>query len=301
MGVKIVRLIAIAFAGLAGNGAAIAQGVGAVPIIGHAEDPPILSRHTLRYASSEGSIDLLVPRRDRPPPLVIHLSGADFGRDAARYPTHWLPNFFFDNGYALALVTTSPPRRIRAAGVLEESIAAIAELVADAERHGYDASRIILLGEGAGGQLAALLGTDHQLLARAELAPGSIRAVLILNGDAFDLPDRIATSPAFRRRQYERAFGSEAEDRRRLSPAAHLESPNAPMFLLYATEGLSDFAAQAAAFEAMLRRAGTAVELEHVPQSLGATATLIGAPQNPQSAALLDKLDRATGQQLDGN
>jgi acetyl esterase/lipase len=290
----ILKGIVAALLGLAGSQAAIAQGADPGPLR-LAEEPPAISADTLRYESRQGEISLRVPRSERPPPLVIALSGADFGRDARRYPTQWLPNLLFDNGYALASVTTSPPRQIRAGGVLDESIAAIAKLVAEAEEHGYDASRVILLGQGAGGQLAALLGTDLDLLARAGLPPGAVRAVLIINGDAFDLSDRIAASPAFRRSQYERAFGPDPEIHRGLSPAAHVASPNAPVFLLYATEGLSDFAAQAATFETMLRRSGTAAVLEIVPQSLGGTASMIGAPQNPQSAVLVERLDRAIG------
>jgi hypothetical protein len=45
----------------------------------------------------------------------------------------------------------------------------------------------------------------------------------------------------------------------------------------------------------MLTGAGTAAQLELVPQSLGGTATMIGAPQNPQSALLVERLDRAIG------
>ena len=291
---RILNLIVAAQVGLAGGQAAIAQSVVAEGLR-VAQRPPSLNADTLRYASSEGWIILRVPRGDRPPPLVIELSGADFGRDADRYPTRWLPNLFFEEGYALASVTTTPPRQIRAHGVLDESIAAIAELVAEADEEGYDISRVILMGEGAGGQLAALLGTDLNLLARAGLPPGAVRAVLIINGDAFDLPERIATSPSYRRSQYERAFGPDPEVHRRFSPAAHLDSPNAPMFLFYATEDLSDFAAQAAAFEAMLRSAGTAARLELVPRSRGSPSTMIGAPQNPQSAVLVDRLAQAVG------
>ena len=66
-----------------------------------------------------------------------------------------------ENGFAIASVDFRPASVAPFPGQAHEIKAAIRYLRASADRHGYDATRIGILGASSGGHLAALVGTTN--------------------------------------------------------------------------------------------------------------------------------------------
>lgn len=286
-------LVGLGLALLGGAAQALAQGSFGAPPLTPDTRPPELNARTITYGLSRRSIALLVPRNADRAPLVVHLPRADFGREGERLSMEWLPAFLFENGFAYARISPRPEREVGVTGVLADISDAIGHLGRNAAEYRLDPGRIILLGDAAGGHFAALLGTDPSFLERAGLPFNSVRAVLALNGDGFDIPRRIATSSRFRARHYERLFGTEPSAQRELSPVTHLAAPNAPIFLFAAEEG-SERMGQAEAIASLLRQSDAEVQVWPLERTIrGSLETYLGAPQHSRTSELRDFLRRA--------
>lgn len=110
----------------------------------------------------------------------------------------------------------------------------------------------------------------------------------MLNGDAFDLPRRIARSSAQRRRQYAEVFGRDEALQAAYSPLAHVGAPDAPAWLFHALRADADLRAEAEAMATALRAGGAEAEVRLVDRTrLGRAASYVGAPQHPETAPLL--------------
>ena len=257
---------------------------------------PDLPVESLRYGPGDRSIRLTAPRRRERAPLIIWLAGVDLRWETLTYDTQWLPNLFFEEGYALAAVTSPREDRDDPEAVARNNAAAIAYLVREADPERIDTSRIILMGNFSGGHFAALLGTDPRYLEQAGVPFASVRGVFITNGEGFDISARIPAIDRRRGRQYQRVFGTDRQRQAELSPTSHLAPPNSPAFLFHAAEGVSDFAAQAQAMAGALRGAGSRAEVRLIPRTIAyALGTYLGTPQHPQTAQLKADLRSLAG------
>jgi hypothetical protein len=93
------------------------------------------------------------------------------------------------DGIAVALIRYRLAPVHRHPAQVEDVAAAVAQLVKDAAKHGFDARRIYLAGHSAGGHLASLVGLDSRYLARHGVAKNSIAGIVSISG-LYDLnPD----------------------------------------------------------------------------------------------------------------
>lgn len=245
-----------------------------------------LPADTFRYG--RGTVSLSISTKQERMPLIVWVAGVDLRLETLTYSTDWLPDFFYEEGYALGRVHSARGDRFNPEAVVRNNATAIARLIQEADPERVDTGRIILMGTGSAGHSAALLATDPRYLEEAGVPFVSIRGVLIIDGEGFDIPGRIAALEERRRRRYERVFGTDPDGQARLSPASQLAPPNSPAFLVHATEGVSDFATQAEAMADSLRNAGSRAEVRLVPPTtlVGAPRTYLGMPQHPQTAEL---------------
>lgn len=244
---------------------------------------------TFRYR--RGTVSLTVPDSQQRAPLIVWLAGVDLGSDTLTYSTEQLPDFFYEEGYALATIESARADRFDAEAVARNNAAAIASLVRQVNSARVDTGRIILMGTGASGHAAALLATDSHYLEEAGLSFAAVRGVLLIDGEGFDVPGSVANAEERHRRQYERVFGAEPERQSRLSPASYLASPNSPAFMFFATEGVSNFAAQARAMADALQTAGSRAEVRVIPPTTPhVPETYLGFPQDPETERLISDL-----------
>ena len=187
---------------------------------------PIAYPKPLRYGDKAWQTIQFYPARDgAPAPLVIAFSSGADG---------WARYRFNEAGIALAVVPdkeTVPAAR----KTVDDYLAAIAYLYGDAAKLGIDPTRLVLYGSGAGGSMAALLGTDPTLLGGAGVPFETVRGVISIGGEDFDVVRRMRTN-AFLRSTYQRYYGRDESEAATLSPSSHLEAPNAPAFLLLADQ-----------------------------------------------------------------
>ncbi len=107
--------------------------------------------------SSSQYLDLYLPEGEEKPPLfvLVHGGGFVFG-DSQTRQTQWMYRYFRDHGYSCATVNYRLAQEAAYPAAVEDVKAAVRFLRANAESYGYDAERIAIWGESAGGYLAAM-------------------------------------------------------------------------------------------------------------------------------------------------
>lgn len=276
-------------AGAAGTVPALAQDTaGALPPTALGTLPSLPSFHRSTGPRTEQQIAFTLPHSDRPMPVVLWIGGgADFGRGLGSLATDWLRVFFFDRSLAVVQIGHRTGSHVSAAEMLDDIAAGLAEVARRAGEENLDLSRLVVVGEEAGGHFAALLATDPSYLRAAGLDFGAIRSVLIVNGRGFDVPARIEGESAYLRKAYQRAFGADPAEQQRLSPMAHVAAPNAPSFLFVAGEREGEAVAQAEAMAAALEQVGSNAQVWRLKHSnRQSPRTYLGAPQHPRWADL---------------
>ena len=159
-------------------------------------------------------------------------------------------------GYAVASINY---RLVPDVGVEQQAAdvaGAVAYLMANAARLGFDRDRIALVGHSAGAHLVALVGTDPQYLRAAGLSLDDIDGVVPLDGAAYNVPDQMDENARLMGDTYAQAFGTDPARQRALSPTFHAEGPNAPAFLILHV-AREDGRRQSEELAAALVRAGT--------------------------------------------
>lgn len=206
-------------------------------------------------------LDIFVPKGARGAPLILFVHGGGWSAGAKGMGLGKQPEHFTRKGYAWA---TFNYRLVPDATVEDQAgdvARALAFLLRNAKALGIDASRVVLVGHSSGAQLAGLVATDPQWLAKAKIPFSVIRGVVSLDGAGIDVPGIIAAG-ASRSSFYKSAFGDDVARQTRLSPLANLGAPDAPAWLLvYDSEhnmGAGFFAERFAAFA---RKAGVKADV----------------------------------------
>ncbi len=189
-------------------------------------------------------------------PLVIYVHGGGWKRgdkslSAGDKADHYLPQ-----GYAFASIGYRLVPNCKVEDQAQDIADAIAYLVKNAEKLGFDGSRVVLMGHSAGAHLSALVGTDMRYLKKSGLGPKSLRGVIPLDGACYNVPRQIAEGGDFMLDTYIQAFGTDPERQKALSPTFHAAAPNSPSFLILHVQR-EDGAAQSKALGEALRKADT--------------------------------------------
>lgn len=119
------------------------------------------SYEKLQYSdiSESDYLNLYVPDSEEKMPLfvLIHGGGFMFG-DAKTRQAQFMYRYFRDHGYACASVNYRLAQEAPFPGAVEDVKAAIRFLKANADQYGYDAARVAVWGESAGGYLCTMAG-----------------------------------------------------------------------------------------------------------------------------------------------
>lgn len=109
--------------------------------------------------SENDYLDLYVPYSEEKVPLfvLIHGGGFLFG-DSQTRQAQFMYRYFRDHGYACASVNYRLAQEEPFPGAVEDVKAAIRFLKANADQYGYDADRVAVWGESAGGYLCTMAG-----------------------------------------------------------------------------------------------------------------------------------------------
>ena len=111
------------------------------------------------YAEDSDSqyLDLYLPNADTPAPLFVLVHGGGFiSGDSQTRQTQFMIRSFRDKGYACASINYRLGQEAPFPAAVDDVKAAVRYLGQHAEEYGYDASRIAIWGESAGGYLAVM-------------------------------------------------------------------------------------------------------------------------------------------------
>lgn len=189
-------------------------------------------------------------------PLVIYVHGGGWKRGSKELAAGEKAAHYLQQGYAFASLGYRLVPACKVEDQAQDVAGAVAYLVMNAEKLGFDARRVALMGHSAGAHLVALVGTDMRYLKKAGLGPKSLRGVIPLDGACYDVPRQIAEGGDFMHDTYIQAFGTDLERQKALSPTFHAAAPNAPSFLILHVQRV-DGAAQSKALGEALRKAET--------------------------------------------
>ncbi len=237
-----------------------------VPAATGSTTPQPGSKQTLAYGSDKlQRLDYWPAPKMKDAPLVVFVHGGGWKRgdkqmmDGSAKLKHWQAQ-----GYAVASVNY----RLVPANTVEEQAAdvsaAVAHLKAQARTLGFDPMRIALVGHSAGAHLVALVGTDPQYLRAAGLSLDDISGIVPLDGACYDVPRQIAEGGKFMHDTYVQAFGTDPERQKRLSPALHARTPNAPEFLILHVQR-KDGTQQSNELAEALKKSGTPAKVQGFP------------------------------------
>jgi acetyl esterase/lipase len=135
-----------------------AAAIGVLP--GTASSAASIQRDIAYATSASGEplkLDLYLPAAGGAPLLVWLHGGAWENGNKSAMPLEPL----IERGFAVASLDFSPASKARFPGQVHEIKAAIRFLRAQAQRYGYDAERVGILGASSGAHLAALVGTTN--------------------------------------------------------------------------------------------------------------------------------------------
>ncbi len=207
-------------------------------------------------APNRETLDLyLPPSGNEKPPLLVFVHGGFWvlSDDTLKIGPS-LANELVTWGVAVALVRYRlGPARQHPVQV-QDVAAAVAYLVREADRYGYDAKQIYLAGHSAGAHLASLIALDGRYLTLHGMAPNSLAGVIGISG-IYNLTGRAELSPE-QREVIQEIFGSEASSLRSASPTTHVKPGAPPFLLLSASRDISGFNIDARRFGQALNSQG---------------------------------------------
>lgn len=113
--------------------------------------------------SDSDYLNLYIPDSETPPPLLVLVHGGGFVlNDCESRQARLFCSYFRDHGYACATVNYRLAQEAVFPAALEDVKCAVRFLRANAEQYGYDADRIAIWGESAGGYLAVMAGVTGE-------------------------------------------------------------------------------------------------------------------------------------------
>jgi arylformamidase len=225
--------------------------------------PPLPTR--LPYGTDPDQAIDLWPVLPAPAPLIVFVHGGEWWGGSKDNATGRAKiAHFIASGQAFATIGYRLGPAVRVEDQAGDVVRALARMIAGAERLGIDRRRIVLMGDGMGAHLLALIGTDSRWLHEMGLSFDDIAGIVAIDGAAFDIPLQMADAPLLMRGVYLRAFGTRPERQHALSPFWLANAPNVANWLLLHVDR-ADGTRQTQALAAALRRAGSTVDVLALP------------------------------------
>ena len=198
-------------------------------------------------------------------PLVvfIHGGGWSIGDKRERFTKSSKAKFYNDLGYSFASINYRLVPVTQPDGQAADVAKALAYLRNNSGDLGFDPDAIVLMGHSAGAHLAALVSSDGRYLDQAGFPLSAIKGTILLDSAAYNMP-RLMQKPSPRkiiRDMYEAAFSNDVVTQKRLSPIAHVSTPNAPEWLILHVATRAKSEAQSGAFSDALKQHGSHAEV----------------------------------------
>ncbi len=226
----------------------------------------------VEYGAGPGeTLDLYFAETKKPAPIIIFIHGGGW-RGSNKEARAFLADFYCPAG----AVFISLEYPLAPAHTLDQMAAAVKKGVTWAQTNaatfGGDRSRIVVVGNSAGGHLAAVAAT--------KLAPAELAGVVTVSG-VFDMrPLQLTAANAWLRMDDAAVL--------RHSPIHHIQPNPCPLFAYVGEHEPDEFRRQSHDFAAAWRRRGGSAEFLEIPgHNHFSIIGLVGKPGNPISDAVL--------------
>jgi len=210
--------------------------------------------------------DVYLPADRDNAPIIVMIHGGDWsGGDkqdadvATAKAGYWVAKGYIFVSVNYRLLPKKDPL-VQAADIA----LAIANVQKNAANWGADKTKLVLMGSGAGGHLAALLSSNPSLA--SDQGATAWAGAVVLDTPALNIP---AIMQASHDQTYDTAFGSNVEFWEDSSPTNLLDKSGLPMMVVCATASTTDTCAKANAFAQAADNSGVKVTVS--PQSLSAS------------------------------
>jgi acetyl esterase/lipase len=199
------------------------------------------------------SLDLYLPAKsEHRPPMMIFVHGGFWVLSDDDYrigPA--IAETLSREGVAVALLRYRlAPEVFSYQSQLEDVAAGVALVLREAQRYGYDNSRIFISGHSAGGHLAAMVALDASYLVKHQASPQSLAGVVSFSG-LYDLSPKHSISE-HQRLAIEKTFGRDPAVLKQASPVSHVRAGAPPFLILTAQSDFSGFLPMPNAFRMSL-------------------------------------------------
>jgi len=238
-------------------------------------------------------LDLFVPKAHRPVPLIVWLHGGGWMRGSkSSHPMLAFAKSFVDDGFAVASINYRLSSHATFPAQLEDCRAAVRWLYSNAGKFGIDPTRIAIIGQSAGGFLAALLGTSGDIenvvndrgtvtgVRRARAIVDFFGPTDFLQIDRHQLPGgEVADSPDS---PESRLIGGPIQERRtevaKSSPLTYVSSDDPPFLIFHGDQDLTVPHHQSELLYSALRTAGVPAQF-HTVQGAGHSGPAFTTPE----------------------
>ncbi|MDQ2866252.1 MAG: alpha/beta hydrolase [Candidatus Eremiobacteraeota bacterium] len=241
-------------------------------------------------ASDAHRLDLYLPAQRQGAPLLIFVHGGAFMYgDRRDYST--VGEELAHQGIATAVVSYRLFPETDAEGSTQDVAAATAWMIQHAADYGIDSRNTFIAGHSSGAQIAALIGTNPQYLARFGLQLTSLRGVFAVSG-AYDVRD-LSDEPDTWQKVDGHIYGDTPAARSRFSPSLHIDAATPPIVVSCGTSDDPGSCDRAIYFMRALKAAGRSANAirEIGADHMGMLRALID-PKDPLNASLLDFIAR---------
>lgn len=200
-------------------------------------------------------------------PLLVFVHGGGWSKGDKATGTGTKPIFYNEIGHAFASLNY----RLVPEATVEQQAADIASALAylrsNAERLGFDANRITLMGHSAGAHLVALVSSDTRYLDAAKVPVSAVKGAILLDGAGYDVPKQMAYPGNRVQEMYGAAIGNDPARQKALSPITHVGGADVANWLLLHVERRVDAGNQSDDLAKALGAKGVKAKVVPVPDS----------------------------------
>ena len=223
----------------------------------------------LTAAGRDNLVDLYLPENaDGPTPVLMYIHGGGWRQGSKEsYVLRILP--YLQMGWAVVNVQYRLSQVSQAPAAVEDCLCALRWIIRNAEEHNFDADRIVVTGQSAGGHLTLATGMTPASAGLDRRCPGDeeLRVAAMINwygvtdvGDLLEGPNMTSWGVSW--------LGSRAdrtELAKRVSPLTYVREGLPPVFTVHGDADRSVPHDHAVRLHAALDRAGVQNELHTVP------------------------------------
>ncbi len=251
----------------------------------------------LVYAPERKSLnrlDVYSSRTANLQPVVIFLHGGKFSYGDKTSSVFSKPFAFTSRGFVFVSVDYRLSPAFKYPTHVEDVAESISWVRRNISRYGGNPDQLYIMGHSAGAQLAGLVSTDEQFLAKQGLSLSCLKGAILLDGGTYNLAATAKSSS--RHDLLISVFGNAPSIWWQASPIKHIgKGKNIPPFLIVYVPNRVDAAAQSLAFHNALRSAGVYSVLTATTGKTHATLNEdIGLPGDKPTASVFDFLRKTS-------